>query len=144
MTEYHKKAPDGLERFRKVAGKIRLKGPAPSREFLDEDDVTAHDWCLRHALRDRGFLPGGYAFFFTTGEGRFLPGSTDDDPIEETSGYIVTNEGEHYLFWFGWNDNGNCPAITHLKLVQPDPNWMNSTEYREARQEVGLDEGWGS
>ena len=37
-TTFHPKSPDGLERFRRAAGSITLKGPVPSHIFLDEDE----------------------------------------------------------------------------------------------------------
>ncbi len=97
---------------------------------------TRQERILRELLQHRGFKPDDYAFFFTTGEGRFLPAGWED--VEELSGYIVTRSGEHYLFWLGWDVDKAAPALTRWQWVKPVDRWLKTKEYWEALTDVGL------
>ncbi|HZO31628.1 MAG TPA: hypothetical protein VFH48_37180 [Chloroflexota bacterium] len=43
-----------------------------------------------------------------------------------------------YAFWLGWDDRRQAPAFTEWEEVEPEPTWLESTEYRQARERVGL------
>jgi hypothetical protein len=75
-----------------------------------------------------------YAFFFTSVEGRYLPGTK----VEETSGYVIDDLGRVHFFWFGWDSHLAWPALLRWRPEAPDPDWESSSEYRKARAEVGL------
>lgn len=98
---------------------------------------TLFDRVLAEAIAERGLLPGTYAFFDTTVEGTFLPIGTEDDPVEEYSGNIVTRDGRHFFFWLGWDEQAAKPIMIHWHLVEPEKEWLDDTEYLEARKEVG-------
>jgi hypothetical protein len=99
----------------------------PDRRLLDSL-VQA-----QHQLRS-----GDYAFFFTTGEGRYLPRPVMGAEIEEASGYVVDRHGHVFFFWLGWDAQRETPALTIWKAVQPEPAWIDDSEYRQARAAVGL------
>lgn len=73
-----------------------------------------------------------------TGEGDFLPISTPDSPVEETSGYVVDKEGRVFSFWFGWDPNRQAPALVEWEPVEPEPDWTEEREYRDALHKLGL------
>src|SRR3712207_1912060 len=99
---------------------------------------TLHQRVIRDTIAARGYPRGTYAFFHTTGEGAFLPIGSDDDPVEETSGYLVTRDGKHIYFWVVWDDAKNQPTMLHWEEVEPDKYGWRSSEYLAARKEVGL------
>ncbi|MBI4493275.1 MAG: hypothetical protein HY690_10855 [Chloroflexi bacterium] len=108
------------------ASKLQKKRGATQRKLL-------------HGLLQRqGLKEGDYALFFVTGEGEFLPVGTPDDPVEESSGYVLDKQGHVFSFWFGWDPVKKEAGLTEWQEVRPEPHWLGSAEYRRAREQVGL------
>jgi hypothetical protein len=107
--------------------------PAPlvnrARQLLDE------------LIQQRHLAAGQYALFFVSGEGNELPISRPGDEVEESSGYVLANDGRVYFFWFGWDAANQVPALTQWEEVTPEADWSQDEEYREARAQVGLSIG---
>jgi hypothetical protein len=76
---------------------------------------------------------GTYAFFFLSGEGVFYP-----DGTEETSGHVIDSSGRTYAFWTGWDTNRGAVTLSQWDPVDAEPQWIQSPEYRGARDAVGL------
>lgn len=87
---------------------------------------------LEHLVEARGL--GRHAFFFVTGEGEIMPNG-----VEDASGNVIDEHGHVYAFWLGWDDRQGAPAFTEWEEVQTEPAWLQSAEYRQARERVGLD-----
>ena len=104
------------------------------RSFPD----SLHTRVLRDVFTQWGYPEGEYAWFFTMGQGEFLPIGLEDDEVEETSGYLATRTGQHFRFWFGWDAEKQTPTLKMLEAATPEPWWFQSAEYIEARTEVGL------
>lgn len=51
-------------------------------------------------------------YFDTTGEGRFLPDSQPEDAVEESSGFVVADDGQIFSYWLGWDPKDERPAFT--------------------------------
>jgi hypothetical protein len=85
---------------------------------------------LHRLVRDRGLRR--YGLFFVTQEGRRLP-----DGSEDASGYVLDESGRTFFFWLGW-DAHHGPTFTQWEQVEPEPAWMESAEYRRARDQVRL------
>jgi len=75
-----------------------------------------------------------WAYFFVTGEGRFFPNG-----VEESSGNVITPGGQVYTFWTGWDVGQAAVTFRIWREEQPEPRWMRSSEYRRARERVGLE-----
>ena len=88
-------------------------------------------------VRERGLKR--WAYFFVTGEGRMFPNG-----VEESSGNVVTPDGRVYAFWTGWDARRRSMIFRVWEEDQPDPCWMRSSEYRRARERVGLDQSSAS
>ena len=86
---------------------------------------------LRRLVEGQGL--GRYAFFFVTAEGDELP-----DGTEETSGFVLHDDGRVFSFWTGWDAARGEPVFTEWEQVEPEAHWMRSAEYRRARERVGL------
>jgi hypothetical protein len=99
---------------------------------------TLHQRVIRDAIAARGYLRGTYAFYDTTGEGHFFPIGSDDDPVEETSGNLVTRGGEHIYFWVVWDEGKGSPTMLHWEKVEPEKSDWENPEYLAARKAVGL------
>jgi hypothetical protein len=100
---------------------------------------TRQSQLLHKLIQSKGLHSGEYALFFVTGEGKFLPiDGPVRDRIEEASGFVVDNRGRIYSFWLGWGPETACPELTGWEEVPPEPHWVKSPEYREAREQVGL------
>lgn len=100
-------------------------------------DVTTYERkreLLDELIRARIQPVQRYAFSFTTGEGRYLPGTT----VEESSGYIVDETGRVFFFWFGWDTDTQAPGLIRWRQEAPASNWEQDAEYRQARERVGL------
>ncbi len=97
------------------------------RDAFAEQHSDLERLVLEHGIPER------HAFFFETGEGKALP-----DKTEELSGYVVDVEGKVHFFWLGWDENRQAKALTTWKQVTPDPRWLESVEYRQALETVGL------
>ncbi len=97
-----------------------------SRQVDDETQI------LEHLAKELEL--GRHAFFFVTGEGDFMPNG-----VEEASGHLIDEHGRVFAFWLGWDDRQRRPAFTEWEEVEPEPAWAESTEYRRARECVGLD-----
>jgi hypothetical protein len=86
---------------------------------------------------DRLFAEAGLgqcATFFETGEGRFLP-----DGLEAMTGYVINATGQAYWFVLDWDPEQDAPTLADLRDVDPKPSWKHLAEYRQAREQVGLD-----
>ena len=71
-------------------------------------------------------LPGQrFGVFFSTGEGSFFP-----DGTEESSGYVVAEDGTHWFYWTDWMDGREI--INDWQNVRYDPQWATSSEYANA------------
>jgi hypothetical protein len=75
-----------------------------------------------------------YAYFFVTGEGRFLP-----DGTEESSGCVLDASGRVFSFWTGWDAGRGQKILAEWEEVSVEPHWRRSAEYRRARAAVGLE-----
>src|SRR5712692_8548273 len=100
---------------------------------------TRHSRIIHELIQAKGYGPGDYALFFVVGEGRFLPTSTPEDKVEEASGYVIDKNGRVFAFWFDWDSERRAPALTEWDERPAQPDWGKSSEYRRARQQVGLD-----
>ncbi len=83
-------------------------------------------------IRAKGL--GQWAYFFTTVEGIAL-----GEDLEEYSGSVIDAAGHVFDFWMGADPATGAPALTTWQQVEPDPRWLDSSEYRRARRAVGLD-----
>src|SRR4051794_25909042 len=79
-----------------------------------------------------------YAYFWGTGEGKYLPRADAEKRIEPTSGYVVDSQGRIFAFWLGWDAEQNRPALVRWRPAQPQVDWAEDDEYRTARRQVGL------
>lgn len=95
--------------------------------------VTKRD-LLDTLIREKLGKDARYTFFFTTGEGRYLP----DTLIEETAGYVLDDAGRAYYFWLGWDLDVGAPALTRWRETIPEPRWAQIGEYQRARARLGL------
>ena len=101
-------------------------GHAESFRRMTDGDPTIRGLLAQHGI-------ARYALFFTTGEGRLLPNGE-----EELSGSVLTPEGRGFAFWTGWDQTHARPCFRIWRQETPDPSWDASTEYRLAREAVGL------
>lgn len=93
---------------------------------------------LHGLIQMHGPIAGNYVLFFVTGEGRFLPISTPEQEIEEMTGYVLDRGGNHYSFWFAWDEAQNAPVLRQWDIVKPNPRWEKSKAYLHARKKLGL------
>src|SRR3712207_3336157 len=77
---------------------------------------------------------GRYALFFVTGEGEIMPSG-----VKDASGHVIDEQGRVLAFWLGWDGRQQKPVLTEWEEVEPEPHWLESAEYRQARKRVGLD-----
>ena len=82
-------------------------------------------------VRSKGL--GRFAYFFVTGEGTFFPNG-----IEEASGSVIDDQGRVFDFWTAWDAQRGEVAFETWEQVEPSPRWLESAEYRRARERVGL------
>jgi hypothetical protein len=97
-------------------------GPKPEAAYAD---------MLRRLVETKGLKR--YAFFFMTEEGRRLPNG-----LEDVSGYVVDATGRVFSFWTGWDAEHGVPAFRHWDQVQPESDWLEEEDYREALDAVGV------
>ena len=85
-------------------------------------------------------LPGGrYGVFFGCGEGDFFP-----DGTEESSGSVVTEDGEHYGYWTGWDATAAGVRFNKWQRLDCDGSeWADDEEYQDAREAAGLGRAGG-
>ena len=93
---------------------------------------------LHEMLQKQGLVEGEYALFFVTGEGHFFLAGPVDGPIEETSGYVITQDGRVFAFWLGQHPETGRFSLTEWEQVEPEPHWADNSEYQRARKTVGL------
>ena len=84
-------------------------------------------------VRERGLED--WAYFFVTGEGRVFPNG-----VEESSGNVIAPDGRVYAFWTDWDVERKSPTFRIWEEQPPDTRWLTSSEYRRARERVGLDQ----
>jgi hypothetical protein len=71
-------------------------------------------------------LPGQrFGVFFNTGEGITLPNGE-----EVQSGFVVAQDGSHWLYWTGWQDGR--VVFAEWQPEQPQSEWADSREYQRA------------
>ena len=85
-------------------------------------------------IRERLGVDVPLEFFFTNGDGRYLPGTR----IEETSGYVLSAADRIFYFRFGWDREAGAPALLRWREATPQPRWEQSEEYRQDRERLGL------
>jgi hypothetical protein len=90
---------------------------------------------LRYLTEEQGLQPGHYARFFVTGEGRYLAGAPD---IEKSSGCVLYDQGRVFAFLLGWDERRAGPALTEWEEEEPESFWTDVSEYRRAREQLGL------
>ena len=98
----------------------------PGSRQVDEAQI------LKQLAEGRGL--GRHAIFFVTGEGETMPNG-----VEDASGHVIDEQGRVHAFWLGWDALQQAPAFTSWEEVEPEPTWLKSAEYRQARENVGLD-----
>jgi hypothetical protein len=77
--------------------------------------------------------PGLYGLFFCSGEGKFYP-----DGTEEFSGNAVDRDGRIWMFWTEWDAERSAIGFAYWVEIVPDSRWVGSSEYEQARAQVGL------
>ncbi len=97
----------------------------------DAQPNAAHGELLHRLVEAKGLR--NFAFFFVTGEGRYLP-----DGLEMTSGTVIDHSGKVFSFWTAWDEEKSVPMLARWREVQADPGWLEEPEYRKALQAVGL------
>lgn len=93
---------------------------------------------LHRLIEQQGLTAGTYALFFVTAEGESVPAGLSGGGLEEASGYVLDNVGRVFSFWLGWDSARREVALTTWREVDPEPNWSDNPEYRQARKRVGL------
>jgi hypothetical protein len=88
------------------------------------------DW-LHSLLREKGVYH--YGLFFVTGEGITMPNG-----LEESSGYVVANDGRTFRYWFGWDTIRHSSAFTTWRRIEPRPQWTDEEEYQHALRDAGI------
>src|SRR5215218_6775596 len=63
------------------------------------------------------------------GEGRHLPGST----MEETSGFVSTDQGRVVSFWFGPDQETGRPALARWRAEPSEDWWSKLPKYPRAQ-----------
>lgn len=86
---------------------------------------------LHRLIRDQGLKR--YGVFFITGEGIRLP-----DGSEDASGYVIDDHGRVFSFWLDWDYDRQGVTFTEWEQVEPEPEWNEDAEYRQAREAAGL------
>jgi hypothetical protein len=99
---------------------------------------TQQSRILHRLIQEKGYCPTDYALFFVVGEGEYLPISTPEEKVEETSGYLIDKRGRVFAFWMDWDAERAAPALIEWDERPVQPDWLRSNEYRRARQRVGL------
>ncbi len=106
----------------------------PRKPHSDQSDEL-----LQRLLEARGLVPGDYALFFVTGEGRYFAAGPSGEQTEELSGCAVDRAGRIFSFWLGWDpETQSADLIEWERVSEPDPVWLQEAEYRHAREQVGL------
>jgi hypothetical protein len=107
-------------------------------DALDVPDLPGRR-LLDHLVRERlGPDDSNYAYFWTIGEGKYLPALIDGQRIETESGYVVSSRGAIFAFWLGWDTERGRATLTRWRPAQPRPHWADDEEYLAARRKVGL------
>ncbi|MBI3486017.1 hypothetical protein HY025_03660 [Candidatus Daviesbacteria bacterium] len=86
---------------------------------------------IHQLIQRRGLYPGEYQLFFVSGEGIFLT-KDNHDPIEVTSGYVVTRDLKYFNFLMDRNQKTHRITFTEWEEVSFEPQWEDSTEYKRA------------
>ena len=102
--------------------------------------MTTYDWTERvtrrsalvdELLREKNIHR--YGLFAVTTEGKPLP-----DGSESASGYVIDSEGRVFSFWLDWDDEQDRIAFTEFDRIEPELDWGEDEEYREAQTDAGL------
>lgn len=95
-------------------------------------DAALHA-CLAERLRGRPYAP----FLVADKDDRMDPGAFMPNGFTECSGFCLTEYGDAYSFWFGWD--GEKPALTEWDVVSPkDQPWSKTLAYQKARERLGI------
>ena len=86
---------------------------------------------IEELLRERGI--GRYGLFLVSSEGRELPGGG-----ESASGYVVDSDGRVFFFWLDWDEAQECAVFSTWRRAEPDGDWLEEREYREALEVAGV------
>ena len=90
-----------------------------------------HVALLHSLLAERGLKR--YGIFAVSGEGTVTP-----DGYEETSGYALSDEGQAFFFWTGWDESARRTTFDMWKPTEPQAEWQEDEEYLAARKAAGL------
>lgn len=101
---------------------------AIARQMKSDAD---HAELLDRLIAEQGI--GRHGLFLVSGEGRIAP-----DGFEETSGFVVGEDGRVFFFWTGCNDAAQATHLRVWQLAEPRADWIDDAEYRAARQAAGL------
>ena len=97
----------------------------------DSKPATREAQVLARLIAARGVRR--YGMFFVTGEGTFFPNG-----VEESSGFVVDQQGQVFSFWTGWDSSRREVTFSQWELVDPEVDWPDDDEYRKARKHAGL------
>jgi hypothetical protein len=78
-------------------------------------------------------IVGRFAIFWDVGEGTMFPDGTED-----MSGHVIDEQGRIYIFWTEWDASRNRPMFGTWKQIEGKLSNETATEYRRAREAVGL------
>lgn len=92
---------------------------------------SEHMALLDELIAERGVKR--YGLYLLSGEALFTP-----DGYEETSGFVVSDDGRIFFFWTGWDETAHRVRFETWRPTEPQPGWQNSAEYQDARRAAGL------
>lgn len=127
---------------------IQLDFPAIYEDKEELPEVTEHNDnlvklrkpknLLERRILEKGYEPGEYAFFFTSGEGHFLRGDFGRMIVENYSGYLITMDPRIFSFWLDWDKNKKRNDLTNWEEVSFERRWQRSSEFRSAVRSIHL------
>jgi hypothetical protein len=98
----------------------------------DSKPATREAQVLDRLIAARGI--GSYGLFFVSGEGQFFPNG-----VEEASGFAISDLGQVYAFWTGWDSKRREVIFSQWETAETEPDWVDDDEYQRARHQAGLD-----
>ena len=94
--------------------------------------VSPERRAVERLLREREI--GRHVLFLTQREGTPLPNG-----LETLSGFVLDARGEVHGFWLAWDNAADRLTLAPFYRVRnPDEAFHDDTEYRAARQSLGL------
>lgn len=104
----------------------------PNKEF----PRTPRGILIVHRLiQQRGLFPGDYQLFFIEGEGILLTKDVHE-PVEVTSGFVVTKDLKHFNFLMDRDEATREITFTAWNEIRFDPSWENDPEYNKALKKL--------